>query len=298
MEKKESMVFYRSFYEAIKDLKLEQQAQIYNTIFSYWLNYEEIELDWICKTIFTLVKPQIDANQKRYESWKKGGRPKKTNGSWNKKPMVSEKEENKKPNVNVNDNDNEKDNDNVNENNNSPPQKFEEEKIKKIDNNSNLKNEYIMKMRDAETRWKFMIKKWNEKRPDKKQFTMSDDLKKLIASFLDIWSIEEFETAIENLVFIISNPYYWKRQTKYSLEHWDFWKFLENIGMFQDEKEVYQKIIWSIWFRQTFRKKEEEELPEFKDRHEEMAYYEKKKKKEKEEYKWFTSQYWNPLKQI
>ena len=248
----------------------------------------------------------IEAKVEKWREWgKKWWRPKKnketenTNNEnhrvlENENHRVLEEEPKEKDKVKVK----EKEKDKVNESENIPLPKNEKWEKKEIDNNPNLKNEYIMKMRDAETRWKFMIKKWNEKRADKKQFTMSDDLKKLIASFLDIWSIKEFETAIENFVFVIQNPYYNKRQSKYSLEHWDFQKFLENIGMFQDEKETYKKIIWTVWYRQTFRKKEEENLPEFKDRHEEMEYYRKKKEKEKKNYKWLTSQYWNPLKSI
>ena len=55
--------------------------------------------------VLDLVKPQIDANNKRYENGQKGGRPKKsgtekTNGFKNEKPNVNE---NENENVNVND---------------------------------------------------------------------------------------------------------------------------------------------------------------------------------------------------
>jgi hypothetical protein len=35
VEKRESLIFYRSFYEAIKELPLEQQGKIYNAIFTF-----------------------------------------------------------------------------------------------------------------------------------------------------------------------------------------------------------------------------------------------------------------------
>jgi len=68
---RDGIVFYRSFYEAIRDLPKENQAEIYDAIFSYWLDLEEKNLTWISKTIWTLVKPLLDANQKRYETWSK-----------------------------------------------------------------------------------------------------------------------------------------------------------------------------------------------------------------------------------
>lgn len=57
---RDSIIFYRSFHEAIKELDLKSQAIIYNAIFEYSLNFNEIELSGIPKTIFTLIKPQLD----------------------------------------------------------------------------------------------------------------------------------------------------------------------------------------------------------------------------------------------
>jgi hypothetical protein len=70
-EKRDSMVFYRSFYEAIKELSKEQQGEIYNAIFSYGLDFDEPKLKGISKTVWTLIKPQIDANIRRYNNGKK-----------------------------------------------------------------------------------------------------------------------------------------------------------------------------------------------------------------------------------
>ena len=106
---RESFVFYASFYEAIKNLEPLEKAKAYDAIAHYSLTGEILEdTDGIAKIIFTMAKPQIEANQKRFVASKKGGRPKKekTNGFENKKPMVLKNEENKKPNVNVNVNDN------------------------------------------------------------------------------------------------------------------------------------------------------------------------------------------------
>lgn len=121
----ESMVFYKSFYDAIKGLEPEMQAEIYNAVFAYGLYDQTLELSPIANTVFTLIKPQIDANNKRRENGKKGaeygklgGRPKKDNGKQTaKKPQENPTATpNVNDNVNVNYNDN--DNDNVNYNDN------------------------------------------------------------------------------------------------------------------------------------------------------------------------------------
>lgn len=96
---KESIIIYRSFYEAIKDLPKEQQADAWNCIFEYGLNDIEPSINGIVSTVFKLIKPQLDANKKRFENGLKGGRPKtetKPNNNQNKTKL--------KPNVNVNDN--------------------------------------------------------------------------------------------------------------------------------------------------------------------------------------------------
>ena len=59
-------LFKKSFYESIKELDLLDQVQIYNAIFNYQFENEESELKGICKSIFTLIIPQLEANNKRY----------------------------------------------------------------------------------------------------------------------------------------------------------------------------------------------------------------------------------------
>lgn len=99
---KDSFVFYRSFYEAIKDLTIEEQSILFNAICELALNETDTELTGIPNTLFKLIKPQIEANNERYNNGKKGGRPsKKTIGSKKEKTIGFE---NKKPNVNVNEN--------------------------------------------------------------------------------------------------------------------------------------------------------------------------------------------------
>ena len=121
---KDSIIFYRSFYEAIQDLQIEQQAQAYNAIFAYALDEQEPKLTGIVATVFKLIKPQLDANLQRYKNGAKGGRPKNLTETETKPNHNLTKTEHKpKPNQTItetepNVNDNVNDNDNVNENHN------------------------------------------------------------------------------------------------------------------------------------------------------------------------------------
>ena len=104
---RDSFIFYRSFFEATKTLNTEQAADLYYAICSYALDREELELDNIQKALFSLIKPQLDANHKKWEN----GCKKKQNIS---KPKAKQKQKRSKTQANVNVNDNV--NDNVNEN--------------------------------------------------------------------------------------------------------------------------------------------------------------------------------------
>lgn len=104
---RDSMIFYRSFYEAIKELSFESQGIIYNAIYEYGLNKNEVELKGIEKTIFTLIKPQLDANLRKFNNGNKGGRPPKNNlNETELKPKNNLNETKTKANVNVNVNNN------------------------------------------------------------------------------------------------------------------------------------------------------------------------------------------------
>lgn len=120
---RDSMVIYKSFYEAVKDLDNDTKVRIYDAIYEYGLYLNEPnDLDGISKVVWTLIKPQLDANLKKYKNGQKGakhgakgGRPKKPSGVNNKNPLgVIDKNpiplKSKTPNVNVNDNVNENEN--------------------------------------------------------------------------------------------------------------------------------------------------------------------------------------------
>lgn len=99
---RDSAIFYRSFYDAVKDLPADVQADVYKAMCEYAYYQNEIELTGTAKAIFTLIKPQFDANFKKYENGKKGGRPpKNANQEETKvKPDLNQEETKEKPNLN------------------------------------------------------------------------------------------------------------------------------------------------------------------------------------------------------
>ena len=99
--KKDSIIIYRSFYEAIKDLPKQLQADAWKSIFEYGLNDNQQQLTGIVSTVFKLIKPQLDANKKRFENGQKGGRPK-TETKPNNNQDITKVEPNVNDNVNVN----------------------------------------------------------------------------------------------------------------------------------------------------------------------------------------------------
>ena len=116
---KDSIVFYKSFYEAIKELPSKNQLDIYNAIFQKYFYDEDVSLKGISKGIFNLIIPNVDSANKRYfanvENGKKGGRPK-SELKPKENPNITQSKSELKPKHNLNDNDN--DNDNVNDNDN------------------------------------------------------------------------------------------------------------------------------------------------------------------------------------
>lgn len=130
---RDSFIFYRSFWEALKQCPNDVRLRLYDAIADYALNFNKPEgLEGVAAIVFPLIEPQITANNKRYingcrggEYGKLGGAPK---GNQNaakttpNKPQNNPKEQPKQPqnnpkttpNVNVNVNVNENVNDNEN----------------------------------------------------------------------------------------------------------------------------------------------------------------------------------------
>ncbi len=151
----ESMVFYKSFYDAIQGLDAELQAEIYNAVFRYGLYGELVELSPIANTVFTLIKPQIDANNKRKENGKKGaeygklgGRPKKNNPDTT--PNKPQNNPTQTPNVNVNANANVND---IKDNISARHKRKEEKQASKhkygVNQNVLLTDDELTKLKDA-----------------------------------------------------------------------------------------------------------------------------------------------------
>lgn len=76
----DGFVFYSSFYEALRELPNEIRLEAYDAICLYGLEGEEPDCKDVVGAIFRLVKPQIDANNRRREAGRKGGQaPRKQN---------------------------------------------------------------------------------------------------------------------------------------------------------------------------------------------------------------------------
>lgn len=123
--KADSFVFYRSFIQAIDDLKTdEERVLILRAITDYALDGKLPALEGYLNGYFNLIKPQIDANIKRRINGNKGGRPKKDNqektgGSENGNRGIDGAQANENANVNNNENANNNDNKNSKSNDNS-----------------------------------------------------------------------------------------------------------------------------------------------------------------------------------
>lgn len=100
---RESMVFYRSFFEAVKGLDAELYKEILNATFAYAMDDEIPTLSPIANALFQAFKPQIDANNRRYENGCKGGRPI-TKTKPNNNQTITKVKPNDNDNENVNDN--------------------------------------------------------------------------------------------------------------------------------------------------------------------------------------------------
>ena len=88
---REGFLFYRSFAQAMNGLPAEDYKKLMLILIDYALDgVEPEEMSGIAESMFILMKPQIDANNRRYENGRKGGRPKKTRPE---KPVVETRAE-------------------------------------------------------------------------------------------------------------------------------------------------------------------------------------------------------------
>ncbi|MFI3270206.1 MAG: DUF6291 domain-containing protein [Rikenellaceae bacterium] len=126
-----SFVFYESFYSAINVMEITEQLTIYKAIAEYSLYRQEPNLTGVGGVVWLLIKPQLDANWRRFESGCRGGKHGSKGGAPegnvnarregdqsqnNPKTTPKQPQNNPKttPNVNVNVNVNDNVNDNIN----------------------------------------------------------------------------------------------------------------------------------------------------------------------------------------
>ena len=103
--KRDSFIFYRSFYDASKCLKTEEKAQLFDAICSYALDEKVEQLDGTAYGMFQLVKPQLDANRKRFNNGcikKQKGSKKEAKAKQTKSKIEANVNVNVNPNVNEN----------------------------------------------------------------------------------------------------------------------------------------------------------------------------------------------------
>ena len=99
MEKRDGFIFYSSWLEAINIMDDSDQLLMFKKICSYGIGID-FALPKKLETFWILIKPQMDANIKRYKDGKKGGRPIKkvdneTNNQWLNKNKPKEKDNDK-----------------------------------------------------------------------------------------------------------------------------------------------------------------------------------------------------------
>ncbi len=90
----DGFIFYSSFADAINMLDDADRLAAYDAVVRYAIYGEEPDKTiGVAYAIFLMAKPQVDANAKKREDGKKGGRPKvETSGYENKKPVVLKSE--------------------------------------------------------------------------------------------------------------------------------------------------------------------------------------------------------------
>ena len=187
---RDSFIFYRSFQKAIDACSQDDQLLIYKAIANYALDRVEPDLSGVAKVCWVLIKPQLDANWKRYDNGckggefgKKGGAPKGNKNANKGKTTTKQPQENPTaveittPNNNVNNNLNNNDNSNDNVLNKRETKRFSKPTIEEIETYIS-ENSYSIsaktfydyyeangwmvgrnKMKD----WKAAVRSWNSK---------------------------------------------------------------------------------------------------------------------------------------
>ena len=105
-------MFYRSFKEAIDNCPEEDRLAIYESIVSYALDGTPPEITGgAIRIVWPLIEPQLNANRDKRKAGRRGGAPRKTNGSYNEitngyPSVITSGSHSREPNVNENENEN------------------------------------------------------------------------------------------------------------------------------------------------------------------------------------------------
>ena len=102
IEMRDSFVFYRSFYEALKEMDKNVQADCLMALAQYALDGDMPGLTPEVRMFMTLAKPQIDANNQKFVNGSKGGRPKRINNQTETKTEPENNQEITEPKPNDN----------------------------------------------------------------------------------------------------------------------------------------------------------------------------------------------------
>ena len=121
-QERKGFTFYRSYYEAISLLPVEDQLTVYKAIMEYSLNGttpKTEEMSLCAQLLIMAFMPNLEANNRRYLNGTRGGEARKANSTpkenhtESKTEAKPKQEESKRK---ANENENENDNENVNEN--------------------------------------------------------------------------------------------------------------------------------------------------------------------------------------
>ena len=110
---RETFIFYRSFRDAFNALDKDVRLRMYEAVINYGLDLVEPHFEGIEKVLWTLIRPQLEANNKRFENGCKGGapmgnqnarkQPKDNRETTQKQPRNNQKQPNNNNNNNEND---------------------------------------------------------------------------------------------------------------------------------------------------------------------------------------------------
>ena len=113
---RETFIFYRSFRDAFNTLDKDVRLRMYEAVINYGLDLIEPHFEGIEKVLWTLIRPQLEANNKRFENGCKGGapmgnqnarkQPKNNRETTKKQPRNNQKQPNNNNNNNNNENEN------------------------------------------------------------------------------------------------------------------------------------------------------------------------------------------------